>query len=315
MKYRLSYTLSLPPDTSDFGFAIEGANQGSYFIEKSISRDTIIVWLTDSTLYSEPQLRTLISYPFSDTLGNTIIKHDTVLQRFIIPRATRARQKPAPFKVTSSLTSGSMKPGKEIIFRSGTPFRKPELDRITLYEIRDSIRTTVPWVIERDSTNSCRLVLKSDFRPGKSYLLITDSASFGDIYGENSDSSGVKFNVRNENSFGRLNLNITNFEGKRILQLLTDQEKPVQEYIADGNGKMEFRYIDKGKYRLKVIYDLNGDGRWTPGDFRKGVQPEPVSFYDRGIDVGENFWIDQDWDISKKNHKKLIKKTGNSQGR
>jgi ABC-type uncharacterized transport system ATPase subunit len=72
------------------------------------------------------------------------------------------------------------------------------------------------------------------------------------------------------------------------------------------DGKVEFKYIDQGKYRLRVIYDLNGDGKWTTGDFITGKQPEPVSYYNQELYIKEGWVEDQDWDISEQNIKKII---------
>jgi hypothetical protein len=58
-----------------------------------------------------------------------------------------------------------------------------------------------------------------------------------------------------------------------------------------------FPLLDAGLYRLKVIYDLDGDGKWTTGDFDKGRQPEPVSYYPDEIDLKTGWEVDQDWDI------------------
>ncbi len=55
-QYKLVYTLSLPPDTTGFEFTIPGAGRDSYFIEKNRDGDTTLVWITDSSLYSQQQL-------------------------------------------------------------------------------------------------------------------------------------------------------------------------------------------------------------------------------------------------------------------
>ncbi|MBK8884005.1 MAG: hypothetical protein IPN67_16990 [Bacteroidales bacterium] len=50
-----------------------------------------------------------------------------------------------------------------------------------------------------------------------------------------------------------------------------------------------------------MIYDQNGDGKWTTGDFNRGIQPEPVSYYPQEISL-KTGWVldmDQDWDIGK----------------
>src|SRR5664280_414118 len=78
-KYLLTYILSLPPDTMKFNFNIPGADSKLYFKEFSRNRDTLKVWLADSSLYTKSQESTIIKYPFTDTLGITRYKQDTIM--------------------------------------------------------------------------------------------------------------------------------------------------------------------------------------------------------------------------------------------
>jgi hypothetical protein len=149
----------------------------------------------------------------------------------------------------------------------------------------------------------------------KNYLFIADSGAFRNIYGDVSDSTGYKVNVRNDNTFGKLILNINNYEGPRIIQLLNKDEKLMRQTRMTKDGKVEFPYVERGQYRLRVIYDLNGDGKWTTGDFNLGLQPEPVSYYPREIEVKENWDIKNDWDISRQNIKKLKSTASKNQNR
>jgi hypothetical protein len=304
-QYKLLYALSIPPDTNDFEITIPGAGHDSYFIEKNRDRDTTLVWITDSSLYSQPQLSTIVTYPFTDSLGNTIQKQDTILMRFLVSKPAWGKAKPAPFRVTSGLEAGALKPGQKIVFTSTTPFRVPDTSRIRIYELKEKEKIPVPYRIEKDKENSCRLILHAELLQKKNYLFIADSAAFGNLYGGQTDSTGTKFIVRNDETFSKLKLNINNFEGNRLIQLLNGQEKILREVQAGKDGITEFSLLDKGKYRIRVIYDINGDGKWTTGDFLTGRQPEPVSFYPREIDLPENFWVDQPWDIGEKNVKTL----------
>jgi len=315
LQYKLVYTLSLPPDSFKVDLSIPGAGSDSYFLDRSREGDTIQVWITDSAVYNKTRLTTLISYPFTDSLGNVIIKQDTAILPFIVPRAERLKAKPAPFRVNSGFASGSLKPAHEIIFSAQTPFRNPDTSKIRIYEINEKGKIRIPYTFEKDSANSCRMFIRTGLSPKKEYLYIADSAAFGNLYGEVSDSTGTRFSIRNEETFSRLKLDIYNFEGSRIIQLLNGQDKILREVKTGGNGITEFLYLDKGLYRLRMIYDLNGDGKWTTGDFKKKRQPEPVSFYPREIDVPENYWIDQKWDIAEKNVKKVKSAPMNKPGR
>jgi len=313
LKYQMSYTLSLPPDSLNFEFSIPGTDEKAYFIEKSKEKDTIKIWLTDSTLYSQQQITTIVKYPFTDTTGTIGIKEDTILMRFLAPRAPKGtRVKKPTYNVALNIPGGSMKPGQQITLKSETPFRQPDTTRIRLYELRDSSKIKIPYTFAKDNSDACRYFLNTKLLPKKTYLFIADSASFSSIYNECADSIGIKFSVRDPESYSKLLLNILNYSGSRIIQLLDNKEKLVNETYMKADGKIEFPLLENGMYRVRVIYDLNGDGKWTTGDFVSGRQPEPVSYFPNEIEIKSGWDLDFDWDIgiaNFKDHKlKTIKK-------
>jgi len=103
------------------------------------------------------------------------------------PRATRGKAKPTPYKFTSNLSAGALKPGEKIVFNSQTPFRDPDTSRIRLYEVDGTNRIRIPYILNRDNANSCRISLACKLTMNKSYIFIADSASFG-IFMENSQT-------------------------------------------------------------------------------------------------------------------------------
>jgi hypothetical protein len=309
LQYQLTFALSLPPDSLNFDFSIPGAGENSYFIEESKERDTLKVWLTDSALFKQQEILALVRYPFTDTTGTLIQKEDTIRMRFVVPRSTRARAKPAPFRLNTNISTGSLKPGQQITLKSLTPLRQPDTSLIRLYEVVSSARISIPYKILKDSLNSCRLFISALLQPGKNYLYIADTASLGNIYGETSDSTGIRFKVREAESYGKLKVNIINYKGDRIIQLLDGSDKTLQEIYMKQNGWAEFSLLEKGAYRMRTVYDLNGDGKWTTGDFAERRQPEPVSFYNKELNIKEGWVFEEEWDISEKNIKNLKIKT------
>ena len=303
--YKLSYTLSVPPDTIGFSFSLPGADEDSYFIEESRKKDTLVVWLKDSTIYSQPIINTVIRYPFSDTSGVVIQREDTVKLRYISPRTVRGKQTPAPYRFTSSVSGGTVIPGKDIIFSSPTPFREPDTTKIRLFHLKDEGQINLPYIIKKDTLNSCRIYFNAEMLPGEEYLFIAFNEAFGDIYGAKSDSTGIKIRVRENSSFGKLIVNVQNHVGKRIIQLLSSDETIAREVKMDEDGKAEFPLLNKGLYRMRIIYDLNGDGEWTTGDYSARRQPEPVSFMPREIEVMENWENELYWNVALKNVKKF----------
>jgi len=315
-KYQMNYTLSLPPDTLKFEFSIPETSDDSYYTEMSKNRDTLTVWLTDSALYSQQQIETRVRYPFTDSVGTLGYKEDTIPMRFIEPRAPRSAKVIKPvFNINTNIINSNLKPGQQVVFSSLTPFRMPDTTCTELYEIVDSISTKVPYSFVRDSTNSCRYLLNSTLLPGKKYLLIADSASFGNIYGENIDSTAIRFSIRDIDFYNKLTLNISNTEGDQIIQLLDINEKLISESKISGDGILEFPLLEEGFYRMRSIYDLNGDGKWTTGDFETGQQPEPVSYYPADLEIETGFYLEQDWDLRVRNFKDKKLKAKKTTGR
>jgi uncharacterized protein (DUF2141 family) len=313
-QYKLNYTLSLPPDSMAFDFTIPGADPRSYIIERNREKDSLQVWLIDSLLFSQSPVTTILNYPFTDTTGVIAQKEDTLLMRFVVPRAPRGKTKTPAFKVSSSFAFGSLRPGQQIVLSSMTPFREPDTSRIKIYELSGEEKMRVPFSISPDSSNICRMFLNASFFQGKNYLYIADSASFSDIFGARSDSTGNRFLVRADNTFGKIVLNIKNYQGNRIVQLLSG-EKIVKEIYMNSDGKTEFTYLNPGKYTARIIGDINGDKKWTTGDFETGRQPEPVFYMPKEIDVKEFWEFVEDWDAGEKNVKKVKKTAQKNMGR
>jgi hypothetical protein len=307
-KYLLSYILSLPADTMKFDFSIIGADKKGYFTERSKNNDTLKVWLTDSTLYSRQVDSTIVRYPFTDSLGVLRYKQDTILMRFIPPRVIKGvKVKRTPFTFESNLPSGFLKPGQTIVFKSKTPFREPDTSGIKLYEVEKTIRKSIPYALVKDSSSSCKYLLKSKLEEKKSYLFVADSASFGNIYNESCDSTGIRFSIKDPETYCKLTMEVRNYNGPRIIQLLDKTEKLISEIRMKMDGKVIFPLLEVGVYRLRVIYDLNDDGKWTTGNFDKHLQPEPVSFYPDEIELKTGWELeftgDKAWDIGIKNFK------------
>jgi hypothetical protein len=312
LKYQLNYILSVPPDSMRFDVFIPGVDHKAYFSEPGRNRDSLRIWLTDSTLYSKSTIVTIARFPFTDSLGILGYKQDTVRMSFAFPRAPKKviKTKRTIFTFESNIASGSLKPGQAIVFRSKTPFRQPDLSKIQLYELVQSTRQNVPFSLVKDSTNSCKYYLKTKLEEGKKYLFIADSASFGNIYNEYSDSIGTKFSIKDPELYSKLTLDVKNYTGNRIFQLLDKTEKLIAEISMKNDGKVVFPLLETGFYRVRVIYDLNGDGKWTTGDFTPGRQPEPVSYYPQELELTGGRELEQTWDISVKHFKdpKLIAK-------
>jgi hypothetical protein len=306
-KNKLTYALTLPPDSMHVHFSIPGFDSTAYFTEPSRNRDTLRVWLTDSALYSTSPIKTVLNYPYTDSLGILGYKSDSVRMSFPMPKIKGVKKKKVVFTVENNISTGYLKPGQLIVFTAQTPFRQPDTSKIRLFEILQSGRTSLPYSLVKDSSRSTRYFMKTKLAQGKKYLFVADSAAFSDVFKLVSDSVGIRFFIKEPDTYCKLTVSIKNYDGNRIIQLLDKSEKLVAETYMNKDGKVVFPLLDVGFYRLRVIYDLNGDKKWTTGDFSKHLQPEPVTYFPTEIELKAGWELEfvdaKAWDIGVKNFK------------
>jgi uncharacterized protein (DUF2141 family) len=299
---QLIYTLSMPPDTIKFSLDIPGEGQNSYFLEKNQTMDTIIVWITDSLLSSKRQINSIVGYPFTDSTGVTNLKTDTIPMSFTPPRvtkATKAKEAQNKFSFSTGIPAQGLILGRPIIFSSETPFKPPDTSRIHLFKSDKTGKTPVSYSLARDTLSTRRYIMTAKLKEGESYLLIADSASFGNIFGGISDSTGIKFQVRTSDTFSKLTVNLTDIKGDILIQLLDTKENLISVKKINKDSKILFPQLDAGKYRLRSVNDLNGDQKWTTGNYKLRLQPEPVSYLQQELDIKINFDSEQDWKLDK----------------
>lgn len=302
--YSLFYTFALPLDTAKFNFYIPGTTPQSYFIEENSSRDTFKIWITDSTLYSTEIIESILKHPVTDTTGKLVNINDTIPMRYLTPRAVRGTKGADKLSYTLNIKDNTLKPEEKIVIKALSPLREPDTSRIKLYETKDTVLLKLPYLLTRDKLNGAKYTLDAQLKENGRYLLIIDSAAIGNMYGNVSDSLGIRFSVRTKISYGSLTVNLTGYNNDIIVQLLDNNEAVISEIKRKGEGKIFFPYIEKGLYRLRVIYDLDGNGKWTTGDYDLLREPEPVSYYPDELNIKVNWDHIQDWNISVENYKK-----------
>ena len=301
---QLEYFLSLPPDTLDFRFEATGLTKEDYFTEWSRARDTLRIWLTDSAVYNSQIIETVITYPFSHPDSGLISKTDTIPMRFIQPRTPRGGAPPArALQIVSNAARAGIPPGRDIILIPNAPLEVADFSLMTISRPGDTTGLLLPHTPLFDPLVPRKIVIEQKLEEGAEYVLQLLPGALVSIYGETNDTTLLRFRVRTMESYGTFTANLTGYEGPVVVQLLDTRETIVMEQRVESPGRAVFRFVENGNYRLKVIYDTDGNGAWTPGNFAKHLQPEKVSYYPDELDIKSNWDVSQDWDISVKNVK------------
>jgi uncharacterized protein (DUF2141 family) len=130
-----------------------------------------------------------------------------------------------------------------------------------------------------------------------SYTLFIPPGTFTDIFGSKSDTVKINFKTQEDKYFGTLKFNVKmKYRIKAIVQLMNEKGEIVN-YLSSAAGVFTYTYLAPGSYKLRIIYDTNGDDYWTSGDYLKNKQPETVIYYPSPIIIRSNWDLELEWKV------------------
>ncbi len=135
------------------------------------------------------------------------------------------------------------------------------------------------------------------WKSDSSYRLLIPPKTFTDIFGLTNDTVKAEFKTHEEKYYGSLKTILRSSASTGLLQLLDEKENVVREDPISRSLAFDYSYLHPGKYKLKLIYDSNGDGKWSAGNYNKHIQPEKVIYYPGDITIRSNWDLEIEWKI------------------
>ena len=170
--------------------------------------------------------------------------------------------------------------------------------------------------LKDSSVSLCRIVpdslqprlrarIDTTLASGEQYRIHLRDSLFSDIYGNFTDSLTFTLTPKD---YGILTLHIDNQTGYPLcIEVLDKRDTVVQHSVTQSLSHpvtLKFSHLPAGDYRLRAVLDTNGDGRWTPGDYFLGRQPERVVFFDKTLSLREKWEMEEQWTVEKEKQKK-----------
>ena len=272
--------------------------------------DSLTLWITDTTIARYDSLFMELSYFMLDSMRQPFVYKDTLLMKYSDPKVdekkSRKRNEEEPevketpqFNWTISL-SGTMELNGNITLTSPEPVASIDTRMIHLYLKGDTLKTPLPFQLSEDVNVFRSYQISYDWEPETEYTFVIDSAASVNIYGISSKAFSRSFKTREEDYYGSLTFAFSNVQGPMILQLLKndDQESVIRQtfFLADEN--ITFNLLAPEKYKVKVIYDTNNNGKWDPGSYQDKIQPERVAYVNEVIKLRSNWSETHQWDVT-----------------
>jgi hypothetical protein len=186
--------------------------------------------------------------------------------------------KPNPFKATIR-PSGELNPEHNITLEFDYPLVSMDSTLISLIRVADEERMyAVKYGLSQDTLNIRKWTIAAQWQTDQKYKLEIPAGALRNVAGEQNDTLRSEFTVMNPDKFGTLILDITGKtpESMYVLQLLDSNDKILQEKPFSTTGTYRFLYISPGEVKVRIVEDMNGNGKWDPGDMVNRLQPERV---------------------------------------
>ena len=191
-----------------------------------------------------------------------------------------------------------LKPNTDLRVTANLPIESFENGLIALSQ--DSVNVT-NFTVQKDTSNTRSVLIKYRWRVGSKYQLVLNEAAVTDIYGDKNKRTGINFEADKPENYSQLTLQVTVPDSsKRYVVELMDEAKTIvrSDPISKSTSIVYKNYLT-GKYKVRIIYDDNRNGRWDSGNVRQKTQPESIWLYEKEITLRPNWEAEEPISIPK----------------
>ena len=286
-------------------------NPATRFIkEYNAQKDTFIYWLKDTVDYNKPEILCTISYQKLDSTKHYTWKTDTLKMRYIdIKKPKKGEQiieEKTKLNISMNLKDRStFDLNKQIRLTTKAPIENIDTTKINLYSIIDSVETIIPIILRPEKNNLREFLFVNNYQENTNYRLEIYPSAFYDIYGNQNDTIITYFKTQKLDFYGKLLVNIKglNPEENIIVQLITAGKKGEELITKKQINKdqiVEFEFLPPKEFMVKLVFDKNNNGKWDTGNYLTKVQPEPVVYYEKAVNIRSNWDVEISIDLTKR---------------
>ena len=292
------------------------------------TRDTVALWFDIPAEELPDTIKGRITYFKHDSINNLVESEDKLRLAWVYTESKEERQereklekekekaikngeewvepeKENPFKVNIP-SSSEVNKDKQVNFEFDYPLTKFDTAAISFTMTTEDIKEPqkADFEIIPDSINRRKFTLRADWQPKAKYELMMPAGMFENVARETNDTIKCTYTASDPTKYAIVKVKVrgTHPTARYILQITNAQGKVQKELKNVTPGDYVFEYITAGDIMLRVVEDLNANGKWDTGDMVLMRQPERTEIYknEEGVETittKENWEFDIDVDM------------------
>jgi uncharacterized protein (DUF2141 family) len=183
---------------------------------------------------------------------------------------------------------GVLHPRDTFKILSNVPIVNIDSSKLELFD-RDSVGVPFEYKLSEER-GRVFLFFEKEFQ--QEYRLQIDPGGLTDIFGISNDSLKVKFKTGRVSDYCSVFLTLVNIQDYPIVaELINDRGMVVGRALASGPREFEFRNLEPSRFKVRIIYDSNDNGKWDSGNYLESRQPEEVYYFKNIIEAKANWEV------------------------
>jgi len=222
-----------------------------------------------------------------DTLKFQIADNLKILDTTLLRRSKNEKYERVIVPITN--ITNKVDRTKHITFTSKIPIDKVVKEKFILKE--DSVERK-NFQLQQDSVNSNLYHLRYNWRPKRNYELVVEEKALLGHFEEFNKEAKYSFSYNESDNYGDIKFTLNNLEKDQqyVVELIDDKNTKVfDRRIIKNTNEVNYLKFPTGKYKLRVIKDLNNNGRWDGADVYSKTQAEPIWYMDKPFTIRPNW--------------------------
>ncbi|ANI88202.1 hypothetical protein A9P82_02075 [Arachidicoccus ginsenosidimutans] len=183
-----------------------------------------------------------------------------------------------PLSVTTDISQGKQSLLKNLLISYNKPLQFFDSTKILLTDTNYVPQKNYTIFADSSDTTHTKFYLKTNWKEEGFYKLIVLSEAAKDSFGLSlKKADTIAFQTKSMDDYASVELDFKDIDVSLnpVLQIFSSGKLLDSIKINESKRVLIPRY-EPGKYTFRILYDKNGDMKWTPGNYKKRLQPEIV---------------------------------------